>query len=275
MEGIKLHILNLQPDLQEQFVAETKLSGEAILKSYKTYTRFLKALQSDTAAGTTILLFLPEGPFDHEKTRRIRLARLDSPVYVVTRQCTEKDYLTCLSIGINGIFHPPFSQVDGKRVLNGRIGEEIPFPRNHELAREGQVRLDFLIPNKLSRILGVNRLVSFLTSEFGFPPEDSKVNLPLVMDEALSNAILHGNKGREDLKVHVRVYISSRRVVIQVEDQGEGFIPNGELDPRTQERLFKESGRGLYLIKELMDGVEFKKGGRIIEMERRNVLLTG
>jgi serine/threonine-protein kinase RsbW len=155
-------------------------------------------------------------------------------------------------------------------VLNGRTAEEIPFPRNDDLIREGQVRLDFLVPSKLSRILGVNRLLSFLATEFGFPPEESKVNLPLVMDEALSNAITHGNKGREDLKVHVRIYVSSRRILIQIEDQGGGFMPDEKPDPTGGDNLFKDSGRGIYLIRELMDNVSFAKGGRVIEMEKHN-----
>ncbi|UCF06697.1 MAG: ATP-binding protein [bacterium] len=272
MEGINLHILNLQPDLQREFFAETKLPNDITVKSYKTYSRFMKSLQPDTETVVNILLFIPDDTFEHEKVRRIRLAALDAPIYIVARGCSERDYLTYLSIGISGVFHPPFSQIDIKRVLNGRMIDEIPFPRNHELAKEGQVRLDFMIPSKLSRVLGVNRLVSFLTSEFGFPPEDAKVNLPLVMDEALTNAILHGNKANEELKVHVRIYISSSRIRIQVEDQGEGFIPNGEIDPTTHEHLFKASGRGIYLIRELMDGVLFKKGGRIIEMEMKNSL---
>jgi serine/threonine-protein kinase RsbW len=272
VEGINLHILNLQPDLQQEFFAETQLPDDVNVKSYKTYSRFIKSLQPETDAAVNILLFIPDDAFGHEKMRRIRLACLDAPIYIVKRACSERDYLTYLSIGISGVFHPPFSQIDIKRALNGRIIDGIPFPRNHELAREGQVRLDFMLPSKLSRVLGVNRLVSFLTSEFGFPPEDAKVNLPLVIDEALSNAILHGNKANEDLKVHVRIYISSRRIRIQVEDQGEGFIPNGDIDPTTNEHLFKASGRGIYLIRELMDGVLFKKGGRIIEMEMKNSL---
>jgi serine/threonine-protein kinase RsbW len=136
------------------------------------------------------------------------------------------------------------------------------------------VRLDFLMPSKLSRILGVNRLVSFLAGEFGFPPEDSKVNFPLVMDEALSNAVIHGNKGREDLKVHVRIYISSRRFVAQVEDEGEGFDPNGASDPKETENLFKHSGRGIYLIRELMDRVTYSAGGRVLEIEKRNIFAS-
>ncbi len=270
MEKDSLHILNLQPDLFEEFFAELRPTEEAEVKIYKTLPRFLKAIGDDAESGGRLLLFLPEEKLGADKLRLIRLARIDAPMHVVTGECSEKYYLLMLSLGIQSVMHPPFSAADVESVLAGRMKNEIPFPRNHDLTREGQVRFDFLLPSKLSRILGVNRLVSMLTAEFGFPAEESKVNLPLVMDEALSNAIQHGNKGKEDLKVHVRIYISTRRIVVQIEDQGEGFRIDDSRDPRDLENLYKDSGRGLYLIRELMDSVEFKKGGRLLEIEKRN-----
>ena len=92
---------------------------------------------------------------------------------------------------------------------------------------------------------------------------------------ALSNAIIHGNKRNENLKVHVRIYISSRRIVIQVEDQGGGFLTEEIEDPTREQNLYKGSGRGIFLIKELMDGVRFQKGGRVIEMEKANPFGAG
>lgn len=271
VEEVTLHILNLQPELLGEFFAGVELPGRRITKRvYKTFPSYIKAIRKEESGSLNLLVFLPDKKFNPKKMRNIRLAKLDSPLYIVSRQCSEKEYLTYLTLGISGILHPPFNPGDGQMVLNGGKKEEIPFPRNRELAREGQVRIDFLVPSKLSRILGINRLVSFLASEFDFPPEDSKVNLPLVMDEALSNAIQHGNKGREDLKVHVRIYISSSRIVIRVEDHGEGFIPDEKIDPTERENLYRKSGRGLYLIKEIMDSVSFKEGGRVVEIEKAN-----
>jgi serine/threonine-protein kinase RsbW len=270
VESSELHILNLQPELHKIFFRNVQLPDDIGVKRYRSIKQLLKGVEACGEHTLRLLLFVPSEKWDAVKTRRIRLAQIDAPIYIVAERCSEKDYLTYLTLGINGIFHPPFGPGDLKRVLNGREADQIPFPRNVELIREGQVRLDFLVPSKLSRIVGVNRLVSFLTTEFGFPPEECRVNLPLVMDEALSNAIIHGNKRDEGLKVHVRIYISSHRILIQVEDQGEGFIEDGIDDPTRQQNLYKDSGRGIYLIRELMDSVRFEKGGRVIEMERIN-----
>ena len=270
MEGISLDILNLQPELHDEFFAGAKLPDGVSVKEYDTFARFLKGVKADPEERPNLLIFLPKRKFDSKRTRLVRLARLEAPLYIVARECSEKDYLTYLAIGVNAVIQPPFGKGDVQQVLNGRSHDQIPFPRSADVVREGQVRLDFLLPSKLSRILGVNRLVSFLATEFGFPPEDCKVNFPLVMDEALSNAILHGNEGREERKVHVRIYISARRFVAQVEDEGKGFDPNGARDPKEAENLLKSSGRGIYLIRELMDKVTYMNNGRILEMEKLN-----
>ncbi len=266
-----MYILNLQPALYDQFFAEAHLSEDVEVKVYKTFPRFLKGLQSVKDGNSpNLLLFLPSGRLDPAKTRQLRLTMIDSLLYIVTGECDERAYLTYISMGVDGIISPPFNRADLQGVLRNGADRGIPFPRNNELIREGQVRLDFLLPSKLSRILGVNRLISFLSAEFGFPPEESRVNLPMVVDEALSNAIVHGNRSDENLKVHIRIYISSSRILIQIEDQGEGFIPEEVSDPTEQENIYKGSGRGIYMLKELMDSVVFKKGGRLIELEKLN-----
>ena len=274
MEGIALTILNLQPQLRDEFFAASKPLEGVEVREFDTYSKFIKSIKTDSSA-SRLLMFLPKRRYDSKRLRRIRLAKLESPLYIITKECTEKDYLTYLTLGVNAVIQPPFAKHDVQQVLNGQAIGEIPFPRNADVIKEGQVRLDFLIPSKLSRILGVNRLVSFLTNEFGFPIEDSTVNLPLVMDEALSNAIVHGNKSQEDLKVHVRIYVSCRRFFVQVEDEGEGFAADETRDPKDRENLHKPSGRGIYLIRELMDRVTFKEGGRLLEMEKVNPLSEG
>ncbi len=267
-----LYVLNLAPEIYSEFFGEMKLPEEVDVKVYKTYPGFMKGIQARKVDSPGIVVFLREARLDPGKARRLRLAQLDSPIYIVSDSCDEKTCLMYLSMGINSIITRPFSKVEVHSVVNGRVDKDLLFPRNSELIKEGQVRLDFLVPSKLSRILGVNRLVSFLAAEFGFPAEEYRVNLPMVMDEVLSNAIEHGNNSNAELKVHIRIYISSSRIVIKVEDQGDGFIPEDIDDPRSRENIYKGSGRGIYLIKEIMDKVIFRKDGRLIEIEKLNPL---
>jgi serine/threonine-protein kinase RsbW len=275
VENALLNILNLQPELHGEFFAAAKLPDDVTVREFDTVAKLLRQLKQSREGRGSIVVILPKRAYDPRKVRRIRLASLDSPLYIVARTCSEKDYLAYLTIGARAVLQPPFDRGDVQHVLNGRENGAIPFPRSAEVVREGQARLDFLMPSMLTRILGVNRLVAFLADEFGFPAEDSRVNLPLVMDEALTNAILHGNKQREDRKVHVRIYISVHRFFVQVEDEGEGFDPALAGDPKAGENVYRRSGRGIYLMREIMDRVEFKNGGRLVELEKRNPLNGG
>ena len=85
-------------------------------------------------------------------------------------------------------------------------------------------------------------------------------------EEALRNAMIHGNKSNPGKKVKVYTEISDEKVTISVEDEGKGFDPNKLPDPTVGENLLKESGRGVYLIKHLMDESRYENDGRKVIM---------
>ena len=83
------------------------------------------------------------------------------------------------------------------------------------------------------------------------------LNVPVALTEALSNAILYGN-AHDPLK-HVRVHarVDRHRLVVEVTDEGAGFdLEACTVDPTTPEHLENEDGRGLFLMRSLMDRVE-------------------
>ncbi|HEY4049236.1 MAG TPA: ATP-binding protein, partial [Acidobacteriaceae bacterium] len=89
--------------------------------------------------------------------------------------------------------------------------------------------------------------------------EDSELEIETALREALANAILHGNQ--ED--PHKRVYVTCRcttdgEVSITVQDEGQGFDSNAVPDPTTPENRLVKHGRGIYLMKTLMDEVRFE-----------------
>src|SRR5499427_2366401 len=102
--------------------------------------------------------------------------------------------------------------------------------------------------------------------------EDDETNsdIELAVREALVNAIVHGNQ--QDPRK--RVYVKSRctrdgEVSIMVEDEGQGFKRDTVPDPTSPDNLLPTHGRGLYLIKTLMDGVDFQRGGSVVHMRKR------
>ena len=88
-------------------------------------------------------------------------------------------------------------------------------------------------------------------------------------EEALRNAMIHGNKLDPKKEVKIETEITDSMIIVIVEDEGEGFDPESLPDPTLDENLLKEGGRGVYLINHLMDEVIYENGGRKVIMKKR------
>ena len=78
--------------------------------------------------------------------------------------------------------------------------------------------------------------------------------------EAVNNAIIHGNKSDETKKVQVRCEVMSDYLVVVVADEGRGFQPGKVRNPLERKNLMRENGRGVFLMRTLMDRVDFEVG---------------
>ena len=95
-------------------------------------------------------------------------------------------------------------------------------------------------------------------------------DIRLCLEEALINAIKYGNQLEKELDVLLTVEVDKKEVRIAVEDQGEGFDP-AALKDCTKEGLLRNRGRGVYLIHQLMERVEYNaKGNRILMVKKRS-----
>jgi serine/threonine-protein kinase RsbW len=94
--------------------------------------------------------------------------------------------------------------------------------------------------------------------------------IDLALREALVNAIVHGNR-RDPLKrVSVEGYIlPDRHVLVVVRDEGRGFDPSNLEDPTKPENIERATGRGIFLIRQFMDDVQFRDQGREIQMKKK------
>src|SRR6202140_3008666 len=93
----------------------------------------------------------------------------------------------------------------------------------------------------------------------------------LALREAVSNAILHGNRLDARKLVHVRCCCEGAKgVFISVRDQGHGFDPNTVPNPLAVENLEAEHGRGIHLMKLAMDEVSFERGGTEVHIRKQS-----
>lgn len=96
-------------------------------------------------------------------------------------------------------------------------------------------------------------------------------NILVSITEAVNNAIYHGNESDEDkfVVLQYNVYKDIRKISFIIEDEGSGFDYNNLPDPTAPDNLATIGGRGVFLIKQLADGVVFNDEGNVIELQFR------
>lgn len=84
----------------------------------------------------------------------------------------------------------------------------------------------------------------------------------LGINEAVCNAILHGNKLNTEKSVFIKLNLYGNQLHVEVEDEGDGFCDTLLFDPTLPENIKCESGRGIYIIRQIADELVFKEDGR-------------
>lgn len=129
--------------------------------------------------------------------------------------------------------------------------------------------LNFNIASDLAAARDVQRDVMGAVAAHGYS-ENAVFAIKLSLEEALVNAIKHGNKLDPKKRVRVHADVSERQCEIVIEDEGPGFDRSTVPDPTADENLTKCSGRGLLLIEAYMTSVEYSKGGRRVRLLKVN-----
>ncbi|MBI3098499.1 MAG: ATP-binding protein, partial [Planctomycetes bacterium] len=139
----------------------------------------------------------------------------------------------------------------------------------------GKTLIDRMIPSDYTaKAKLVHDIMDTLRSH-GFLENDDETLLTLCLDEALVNAIKHGNQEVRQKRVHVRLFAEDGRWGTAIEDEGEGFDPSQVPDPEDPESLLLDHGRGVFIIHQTMatepgDAVEYyDRGNRLLMVRRR------
>ena len=125
--------------------------------------------------------------------------------------------------------------------------------------RDAHVRVAFdrLIPSDVREIETIVEQVTIECRGLALTARQCALNVPVALTEALSNAILRGNRGAQNKHVRVRAVVSDHALVLEVADEGAGFdLDVCTIDPTSPDNLEREDGRGLFLMRSLMDRVE-------------------
>ena len=134
-----------------------------------------------------------------------------------------------------------------------------------------RVALDVEIPSDVSYIEGVVELATRKCRELSIPPQKCSLNVRVALAEAISNAILRGNGDAANKHVRIKAVVHDHAVVFDVVDEGPGFDLGADRpDPTSPDNLENEDGRGLFLMRRLMDNVErFQRNGNVVRLTLR------
>jgi serine/threonine-protein kinase RsbW len=135
-------------------------------------------------------------------------------------------------------------------------------------AEPAQVRLELTFPADPSRISGIVERVVEIAREVHCS-SGKELEIGLAVAEALANAVKHGCHNDAGKNVYLRLSTEpSGAIAILVRDPGEGFDLRTVPDPRVGAGLESDHGRGLHMIRQLMDEVRFERGGAEIHMRK-------
>jgi serine/threonine-protein kinase RsbW len=133
------------------------------------------------------------------------------------------------------------------------------------------VELRYTLPSDVDIISPfVDQLMRFISM---FRRTDkNNFEIELAVREAIANAIVHGNQQDPNKRVYVWCRCAADGdVSATVQDEGEGFDIETVPDPTASENLFRGSGRGVYLMRTLMDEVRFEQRGTVVHLRKRSI----
>ncbi len=112
----------------------------------------------------------------------------------------------------------------------------------------------------------IEKVEAFVNDFIGASDEELFNKVQLALNEAVTNAVVHGNKNDSSKKVHIAAKRTDERIEITVKDEGGGFDPAAVPDPTDEEQLLKAGGRGVFLIHQYADEVSFEENGTLVRM---------
>jgi serine/threonine-protein kinase RsbW len=132
--------------------------------------------------------------------------------------------------------------------------------------REVRELLHLTIPADSEAVASASDAVASTLEQLAVP-EQKRLEIVLAVQEALANAVVHGCGNDSSKNVACRLQCEDEgRIVITVTDPGPGFSPESIAAPTRSENLHTDHGRGVYLIRQLMDEVRFARAGSEIRM---------
>ena len=178
------------------------------------------------------------------------------------------EVIKSFKFGAGNYLRVAYDKDELREIVEQTLSYKLRYVDDPRLLSHTHEKIEFEIPSDLTLMNGVLQYLLERVAKMGLvKPEQS--NLFVALDEAFVNAVKHGNKNDPTKLVRVGAELSPSEACFTIEDEGEGFDVQTIPDPCDPSNLFKSSGRGVLLIYNIMDEVEYNAQGNRVKMVKR------
>jgi serine/threonine-protein kinase RsbW len=198
----------------------------------------------------------------------IKRKRLMVPVVVSSDEAQQPGVVKAFKMGAANFLRLPYNKEELRDIVEKTLSYKLRFVDDLKILPYVREKIDFELPSDVTLMNGVLQYLIERVSKLGLiKPERS--NLFVALDEAFVNAVKHGNQNDPRKLVRITAELSSKEARFTVEDEGDGFNIQEIPDPCDPANLFKSSGRGVLLIYNIMDEVQYNERGNRLTMVKR------
>jgi serine/threonine-protein kinase RsbW len=201
-----------------------------------------------------------------ERKKAVRRNDLDSFDLIVSDLL--EDDVRAFKVGAANYLRLPYNRDELREIVDQTLAHKLKYVDGPSLNSHVHEKIDFELPSDLALMNGILEYLQERVAKLGLiQPERS--NLFIALDEAFVNAVKHGNKNDPNKLLKITAELSEKEAAFTVEDEGEGFNIHEIPDPCDPANLFRTSGRGVLLIYNIMDVVEYNAQGNRVKMIKR------
>jgi serine/threonine-protein kinase RsbW len=225
-----------------------------------------KALRRDDLDSFDLIISdLSEAEVNGEPISELHRKHLVTPL---GEESNGRGVIKAFKMGAANYLRSPYNRDELREIVEQTLAQKLRYVNEPNIFSHVHEKIEFELPSDLALMNGVLEYLQERVAKLGLiRPERS--NLFVALDEAFVNAVKHGNKNDLTKLVKITADLSPKEAAFTVEDEGQGFdireIPN----PCDPENLFRTSGRGVLLIYNIMDEVEYNAQGNRVKMIKR------
>lgn len=242
-------------ELGHEVVAVASRDAALARDDLKGFDLIISDLTDDATGGMQIL-------------SEVQRQQLFVPIVVSAEEAARPGIVKAFRMGAANYLRRPYDKDELRSVVEKTLSYKLRFVEDLKALPYVRERVEFELPSDLSLMNGVLHYLIERVTQLGIVQHD-RSNLYIALDEAFVNAVIHGNRSDPNKLVRITAELSAHEARFTVEDEGEGFDRAAVPDPCDPANLFKTSGRGVLLIHNIMDEVEYNERGNRLTMIKR------